>query len=355
MKTYTNIYMYIKKILLLIVALSVILGGFFSYYVYNQIFEPNTNFKENTASVYVSKNDSPQVVLNKIKLLVNDVNSFDWLAKKKAYYSNIKPGHYIIKKGSNNNEIITVLRSKNTPIKLSFNNQERLENLAGRISQQLDVDSLELLTAFNDKDFLNTNNFTPETALSMYIPNSYEFFWNTSAVGFRTRMLKEYKAFWNDKRKQKAANIGLSPIEVNTLAAIVHKETVKIDERPKVAGVYINRLKKGIKLDADPTVIYALKKQTNDWNKTIKRVLFKDLKIKSYYNTYQNRGLPPGPIAMPDISAIDAVLNYEKHNYYFFVADTKNIGYHKFASSLAEHNRNSKMYHNWVNRKGILR
>jgi len=347
--------MYIKKILLLIVALSIVTGGIFSYYVYGQVFGANTRFQENTVAINISKNDSPQMVLDKIKPLLKDVHSFDWLAKKKAYYSYIKPGHYLIKKGSNNNDIITVLRSKNTPIKLSFNNQERLENLAGRIAQQLDLDSLELLTVLNDKDFLKENNFTKATALSMYIPNSYEFFWNTSATGFRKRMLKEYTSFWNDKRKRQAKKIGLTPKEVYTLASIVHKETVKSDERPRVAGVYMNRLVRGIKLDADPTVIFALKNQTNDWDRVIKRVLFKDLTIQNPYNTYQNRGLPPGPIAMPDISAIDAVLNYEKHSYYYFVADVQNIGYHKFASSLAEHNRNSKKYHNWVNTKGILR
>jgi len=307
--------MYIKKILLLIVAITIIAGG----------------------------------------ILVKDIESFDWLAKKKAYYSYIKPGHYLIKKGSSNNDIITTLRSKNTPVKISFNNQERIENLAGRISQQIDVDSLELITAFRDKDFLQKNNFSAETALSMYIPNSYELFWNTSAEGFRNRMLKEHNHFWSTARKAKAKKIGLSPTEVYTLASIVHKETVKSDERPRVAGVYMNRLIKGIKLDADPTVIYALKKSTNDWDRVIKRVLFKDLKLKHPYNTYQNRDLPPGPIAMPDISAINAVLNYEKHDYYYFVADIQKVGYHKFASTLTQHNRNSKNYHNWVNKKGILR
>ena len=347
--------MYIKKILLLIVALSVVIGGFFSYYVYNQVFGANTNFETDTVAINISKNDSPQVVLNKITPLIKDVNSFDWLAKKKAYYSYIKPGHYIIKKGSNNNDIITILRSRNTPIKISFNNQERLENLAGRIAQQMDVDSLELLNVMKDNKFLKANNFTSTTALSMYIPNSYEFFWNTTAIGFRTRMLKEYHNFWTNKRKEKASKVGLKPNEVYTLASIVHKETVKTDERPRVAGVYMNRLVRGMKLDADPTVIFALKKHTNDWERVIKRVLFKDLTLKHPYNTYQNRGLPPGPIAMPDISAIDAVLNYEKHDYYYFVADVQKIGYHNFASSLAQHNRNSKMYHNWVNKKGILR
>lgn len=347
--------MYIKKILLLIVALSVVVGGIFSYYVYSQIFNPNTNFSEANKSVYISKNDSPQMVLNTLKPLVKDVASLDWLAKKKAYYKYIKPGHYVIPKGSNNNDIITILRSKNTPISISFNNQERLENLAGRVAQQLDTDSLALVAAFRDKDFLKQHNFTTETALSMYIPNKYEFFWNTSAVGFRDRMLKEYQAFWNNNRKAKAEKIGLTPTEVYTLASIVHKETVKIDERPKVAGVYMNRLKRGMKLDADPTVIYAIKKQSGNWEQIIKRVLFKDLSLQNTYNTYQNAGLPPGPIAMPDISAIDAVLNYQNHNYLYFVADVENLGYHLFATNLTQHNQNSKKYHNWVNSKRINR
>jgi len=347
--------MYIKKIVLFIVALTIVAGGIFSYYVYNTILGANTDFSSNSIALNISKKDSPQDVLKKLKPFIKDIKSFDWLAKKKAYYSYIKPGHYILKKGDSNNDIITTLRSKNTPIKISFNNQERIENLAGRIAQQIDADSLELLTSFKNKQFLSKNNFTHATALSMYIPNSYEFFWNTSADGFRNRMLTEYNYFWNTSRKAKAKKIGLSPNEVYTLASIVHKETVKIDERPRVAGVYMNRLIKGIKLDADPTVIYTIKKSTNDWDRLIKRVLFKDLKLKHPYNTYQNKGLPPGPIAMPDISAINAVLNYEKHDYYYFVADIKNIGYHKFATSLKQHNRNSKNYHNWVNKQGILR
>jgi len=347
--------MYIKKILLLLVALSIIGGGIFSYYVYTSVLGNNTSFKPDKVSLYISKKDSPQEVLNKVKPLVKDLKSFDWLAKKKAYYSNIKPGYYIIKKGSSNNSIIATLRSGNTPIKISFNNQERLENLAGRIAQQIDADSLELIKSFKDEKFLKDHNFTEETSLSMYIPNSYEVFWDISAENFRNRMLKEYKRFWTTEKKVKAKKIGLTPEEVYILASIVHKETVKEDERSRVAGVYMNRLLKGIKLDADPTVIYAIKKSTNNWDRIIKRVLFKDLELKDPFNTYKNKGLPPGPIAMPDISAINAVLNYEKHNYYYFVADMKKVGYHKFASSLTQHNRNSKNYHNWINKKGILR
>jgi len=262
--------MYIKKILLIIVALGLIAGGIFSYYIYNSILGPNTSFKANQVPVFISKIDNPQQVLNKIKPFLKDVKSFDWLAKKKGYYSNIKTGKYILNKDASNNDIITTLRSKNTPI---------------------DVDSLELLDVLKDKDFLKKNNFTDATALSMYIPNSYEVFWNTSAEGFRKRMLREYLSFWNSSKKAKAKKIGLTPNEVYTLASIVHKETVKPDERPRVAGVYMNRLIHGMKLDADPTVIYSIKKTTKNWNQTIKRVLFKDLKIQNPYNTYQNKGV----------------------------------------------------------------
>ncbi len=189
----------------------------------------------------------------------------------------------------------------------------------------------------------------------MYIPNSYQVYWNTSAEAFRDKMFKEYERFWNSSRTQKAKEIGLTPIQVSTLAAIVHKETVKSDERPKVAGVYMNRLNKNMKLDADPTVIYAVKKYSKNWNQVIKRVLNKDLEVNSPYNTYKVNGLPPGPIMMPDISAIDAVLNYQKHDYLFFVASTQNFGYHKFAKTLAQHNQNSRAYHQWVNKNKIYR
>ncbi len=347
--------MYIKKILFLIAFLIVIAGGLFSYYIYNQVLGSNTAFQSQSVSLYISKKDTPKDVLHKITPLLKDIRSFDWLAKKKAYYKYIKPGHYIIKKGDNNNEIITTLRSKNTPVTVSFNNQERIEDLAGRIAQQIDVDSLELLVSFTDKIFLKKHHFTKENALSMYLPNSYQLFWNTTPDKFRNRMFKEYKRFWNKNRELQAKKIGLTPNNVYTLASIVHKETVKIDERSRIAGVYMNRINKGIKLDADPTVIFAIKKESNNWGKIIKRVLFKDLKVENPYNTYKNNGLPPGPIAMPDISAINAVLNYEHHNYYYFVADTQRLGYHKFASSLAQHNRNSKSYHAWVNKKGLRR
>jgi UPF0755 protein len=189
----------------------------------------------------------------------------------------------------------------------------------------------------------------------MYIPNSYEFFWNISAEKFRERMAKEYRKFWNADRKAKAEKLGLTPIQVYILASIVHKETVKTDERPRVAGVYLNRLNRGIKLEADPTVIYAMKKQANDFSLVVKRVLNKDLQTNSPYNTYMYEGLPPGPIAMPDISAIDAVLNPEHHNYIYFCASVTNFGYHEFAVTAAQHEANRQKYVAWINAQGIKR
>ena len=355
MKIYTNIFMYIKKILLFIVLLSLIGGGIFSYTIYNKVFNPNTAFAEETQVVYIPTGATFKDAVAIMKPYVKDVESFAWLAAKKGYAERVKAGRFVIKKEVNNNDLISVLRSQNEAIKVSFNNQERLENLAGRIAEQIETDSLSLLKAFTDTSFLKEYNFSLDTGLAMYIPNSYQVYWNTSAEAFRDKMLVEYNKFWNDKRFAQAKKINLTPIEVNTLAAIVHKETVKAKERPRVAGVYMNRVLKGMKLDADPTVIYAMKKQNNDWDRVIKRVLLKDLKLQHPYNTYQNRGLPPGPIAMPDISAIDAVLNYEKHDYFYFVADVKNFGFHKFASTLKQHNNNSASYHWWVNKQGILR
>ncbi len=347
--------MYIKKIIFAIALIGLVAGGIFAYNVYQAVFSPNTNFESETTTVYIPTEGTYTELIEVVSPIVKDIYSFDRIARRKGYVNNIKAGRYIISKGLNNNEIINVLRSKNTPIYVNFNNQERLENLAGRIAGQIEADSISLIESFRAPSFLEANKFSLETALSMYVPNKYEFFWNTSAIQFRDRMLKEYKRFWNDKRMAKAKEIGLNPSQVVTIASIVQKETAKVDERPRVAGVYMNRYNNGWKLDADPTVIYAIKKHRNDWDVVIKRVLYKDLELDSPYNTYKYAELPPGPITMPDISSIDAVLNYEKHGYYFFVANVENMGYHKFAKTLSQHNRNKKQYVNWINKQGINR
>ncbi len=347
--------MYFKKILLAIALIGLVIAAFISYKIYNAMFKPNTAFNNEMAYLYIPTNATYDVVREQLEPLVDNIDNFDALASQKKYTSNIKAGKYAIKKGMTNNDIINTLRVNNLPVKVSFNNQETIEKLAGRISTQIEADSLQLLEVMKDVKFLNENDFSLKTALSMYIPNSYEFFWNTSAEQFRERMLTEYKRFWNETRLAKAQNIGLTPEKVNILASIVHKETAKVDERPRVAGVYMNRYKIGMLLQADPTVIFAVKETTGNFDQVIKRVLYKDLEVDSPYNTYKYVGLPPGPIAMPDISAIDAVLNYEKHDYFYFVADVKNFGYHKFAKTLTQHNINRQEYIRWINQQGVNR
>jgi len=347
--------MYIKKILFAISIIGVFAAAAFSYYIYNNIFSPNTAFSNSEAHVFISSSDTFEDVLSEIEPLLLDVETFIRVAKKKQYVSNIKPGHYILKKDMNNNDIINAIRSNNKPIRIKFNNQERIENLAGRIANQIEADSISLLKAMTAVDFLTNNGLDEKNALTIYIPNSYDVYWNTSAEAFCEKMYTEYKSFWNDSRKKKAASLGLSEEEVIVLASIVQKETAKADERPRVAGVYINRLKRGMLLQADPTVIYAKKLLDNDFNQEIKRVLFRDLELDSKYNTYKYSGLPPGPITMPDISSIDGVLNFEKHDYLFFVANVTDFGYHKFAKTLAQHNRNKQEYIRWINKQGVNR
>ncbi|WP_299156151.1 endolytic transglycosylase MltG [uncultured Christiangramia sp.] len=347
--------MYIKKVILAIAILGLIGAGIFSYYIYNSIFTSNISMEDSEKVVYIPTGATFQSVLDTLDPYIKDKESFRLVAEKKGYATKVRPGRYTIEKGMNNNDLVNRLRVGNDPVKVIFNNQERLENLAGRISQQIEADSVELLKAFKDPEFLAENDLDQNTALGMYIPNQYEFYWNTSAEEFQQRMKKEYDRFWIAEKLEKAKQIGLTPSEVITIASIVQKETAKVDERPRVAGVYMNRFKNGWKLDADPTVIYAIKRQTQNFDTIIKRVLYKDLEIDSPYNTYKYSTLPPGPIWMPDISSINAVLNYEDHDYFYFVANVENFGYHKFAKNLAQHNRNKQEYVRWINKQGIRR
>ncbi len=347
--------MYIKKILLAIVIIGLIVAGYFAYFVYGAMFEPNTAFEADTAFVNVSRGSSYEDVREQLKPLLNDMETFDALAKHKKYTNKIKSGRFIIKRGMNNNDIINSIRVNNVPVKVTFNNQETIEKLAGRIATQIDADSLSLLEAMKDKAFLEDNGFKPETALGMYLPNSYELFWNSTGEQFRDRMLKEYKSFWNTSRKEKAKTLRLSESEVIALASIVYEESKQPSEQPRIAGVYLNRIRIGMPLQADPTIRFAAYRLPKYENTIIKRVLNVHKEIESPYNTYMNRGLPPGLIAMPDISAIDAVLNNEKHQYLYFVADAKRLGYHKFAKTLVQHNANARAYHAYLSSQGIYK
>ncbi|KJD35602.1 aminodeoxychorismate lyase [Tamlana sedimentorum] len=347
--------MYIKKILIAIALIGLVAAAYFANMVYKAMIKPNTAFNNETAYIYIPTHAKYSEVRSQLEPLLADIESFDVIAEQKKYISNIKAGRFEIKKGMNNNDIINSIRSRNLPIKVAFNNQETLEKLAGRISTQIEADSLSLLNAMKDQAFLRENNFNEATALGMYLPNTYEFFWNTSAEKFRDRMLTEYKRFWTESRLKKANALGLNPNQVIALASIVYEESKQPTEQPRVAGVYLNRLRIGMPLQADPTLKFAAYQLPQYKNTVIKRVLNVHKEIDSPYNTYKNLGLPPGLIAMPDISAIDAVLNYEKHKYLYFAADAKRLGFHKFAKSLAQHNVNAREYHRYLSSQGILK
>ena len=313
------------------------------YELYSRVYQPNIVLPDNTEKyIYIPTSaefHDVVKVLSENGLLIN-ANSFEWLAKQKKYTSNIKAGRYKINRALNNNDLVNLLRSgKQTPIKVTFNNLRNKEQLAGRIASQIEADSLSIINYITDTTFLNKLQLTTDNVACLFIPNTYEFYWNTSVEGFVNRMVKEYSSFWNSSRKKKAAAIKLNYYQVSALASIVEKEqNIKRDERPEIAGLYLNRLKKRMKLESDPTLIFAL----NDFS--IKRVLNKDKKVDSPYNTYKHKGLPPGPICIPSINAIDAVLNASDNKYIFMCAKEDFSGYHNFAKTYAK----NKVWNRWL-------
>lgn len=322
--------------------------------VYIKFFTSDTKFEKEELYVQVPTGSSYQDVEKILSPLIKNTSNFEFIAKLRSYTDNVKPGRFLLKKGMSPFQLVGAMR-RNIPVKLAFNNQERLENLCERLSSQIEPDTTKLLETFRDSTFLQQNGFTRDNVFAMFLPNTYEVYWNISAEKFRNKMLDEYHRFWTKDRIAKAAALDLSPVQVITVASIVHKESVKKSERPIIAGVYLNRLNQGMPLQADPTVIYALKLRDNDFKQIIKRVLYNDLFINSPYNTYKNIGLPPGPIAMPDIDAIDAVLNADKHNYIYFCASVEKFGYHVFASTYEQHQVNAKKYADWMNKQGTNR
>jgi len=343
-----------KKVIYIILFALISIGGVGGIYFYKIFYESNTLFNEEYVFVKIPTNSTENQLLDSIGKHVEDLSKFSKAANYKDYFSNIKPGRYKLENGFNNNQIINSLRSNNVPIKITYNNIETFDQLIKRISERIEADSLSLSNVFYEEKFLNDLGLDSESVFSLFIPNTYEFFWNTSAIQFRERILKEFDRFWNDSRIEKSKKVNLNPIEVMTLASIVQKETPKVDERPTIAGVYLNRLEKNMKLQADPTVVYTIKKR-DGFDTRIRRVLYKDLRIKSPYNTYVYRGLPPAPIVTPDISAIEAVLNPQKHSFIYFVADVSNPGYHLFSRTNAEHNRKKRQYTNWLKKNRIRR
>jgi len=342
-----------KRLLVAIALVGFVLGGVFVGHFYRVFFAKNTAFDSPTKEVLIPSVNINAAAYDTLSKVVKRIDLFQQAAIRKGY-SPI-PGRFILENGMNNNDMINRLRSENKPIKLTFNNQQTLMHLAGFVAQKIEADSISIVNAFLDASFLEEQELTKENVFSICIPNTYEFFWNTNATQFRDRMLLEYNRFWTPKRETARKKMRLDRVEVIALAAIVQLESYRVIERPTVAGVYLNRIRKRMRLQADPTVIYALKRKTNDFNLDIRRVLYKDLKIKSPYNTYRNRGIPPGPITMPDVSAIDAVLFPENHNYLYFVADPDRTGFHLFANTLSQHNKNKKKYTTWLRQRNIYR
>ena len=335
-----SIFLWIGVALLLIVIAGVIV-------VRQTIFKP-FNLEE-TAYIYIDKEKNYEdVVLQLKKAGLPSEQMFRLLAERMNYPANVKTGRYAVKDGMTMPDVIRTLRSGNqTPVSITFNNMRTKENLAGRISQQLMMDSTELLNALNNEAKINDLGFNDATVVAMFIPNTYEMYWDTGVNSFLDRMKKEFDRFWNADRKTKAEKLGLSPIQVSTLASIVEEEATYSDEYPIVAGLYMNRLRKGMRLEADPTVKFAV----GDFS--LRRILFRHLEVESPYNTYKNTGLPPGPIRIPSIKAIDGTLSPQSHNYLFMCAKDDLSGRHNFAITHAEHARNAAAYQRALNERKI--
>jgi UPF0755 protein len=334
------------KILFVLLLIAAAIGGGYSY---KSIYMGNTSFEEDEKVVLIYSGDDYSEVVNTLReKVLKDVSSFDWVADLKSYPELVKPGRYAIPKGASNNDIVNKLRlGEQDPVMVTFNNVRTEEELAGKVSDDLETDSLIFLEVLKDRQLMQKMGFKKETYPAMFIPNSYEMYWTTKPESFVERMKKEYDRFWNDERMRKASAIKFTPEEVVTLASIVQAETSQNDEAAKIAGVYLNRIRKGIPLQADPTLIFAL----GDFS--IKRVLNKHKEISSPYNTYKFAGLPPGPINYPMPNYVDAVLNADNHDYYYFCAKPDFSGYHNFSKSYSQHLIYAREYQRELNKRRI--
>ncbi|MDX2283695.1 MAG: endolytic transglycosylase MltG [Bacteroidia bacterium] len=319
---------------------------------YRKVFAPNTVTPDGkpaelliyTGWDYTSVGD--QLIKQK---LLRDAKSFHWVAERMGYPGNVRPGRYLIPDGMSNRALLTLLRSgKQAPVRFTFVKFRTREQLANYVDEKLEMNAADLLEVMSDAGYLDRfNGLTPETAISVFIPNTYEVYWNVTPRDFYKRMYTEYQTFWNDERNRKREKLGLNRIEVMTLASIIEEETNQQDEKPVMAGVLLNRIRKGIKLEADPTVRFAV----GDF--TIRRVLQEHLQTDSPYNTYLYPGIPPGPICTPSIASVDAVLNPEKHGYYFYCARIDGTGYHHFSATFEEHLAYANQYRSSLNQRGI--
>lgn len=321
-----------------------------TFYGYQITQTANFQINKSDKFLFIPEKADFKTVLDILKSeqMVQDVVSFAFMSKLMNYQKNVKPGRYLVKRNMNNLAMIRMLRAGlQEPTRLTFNNLRLLDDFTEKVSEAMDFEKEELDSLLLNPKFTAKYGFDTTNILSLFLPNTYQFYWNTSAEKFVEKMHKEYKKFWNEKRLNQAKALKFSPQQVSVLASIVQAETSKNTEKPRIAGVYLNRLREKMKLQADPTLVYAL----GDFS--IKRVLDVHKAIDSPYNTYKYEGLPPGPINMPDIQTIDAVLNYEKHDYLYFCAKEDFSGFHNFAVNYAQHLKNAKLYQKALNMRGI--
>lgn len=317
--------------------------------IYQLFFSQPFQISE-TGYIYIDRDDNIDSVYNQIIKVGNpkSMKGFKIIAEQKGYDKNIKTGRYAIKPTDNMRYLHRRLSlGYQTPVNLTIGSVRTMDRIARNASRQLMIDSTEIIGLLNDTAYLNTIGYTQQTIPALFIPNTYEVYWNISAEDFMKRMIKEHKVFWNEERIKKAKSIGLTPEEVATLASIVEEETAVNAEKPVVAGLYINRLKRGMLLQADPTIKFSLQ----DFG--LKRILFKHLEVNSPYNTYKHTGLPPGPIRIPSIQGLESVLNHARHNYLYMCAKEDFSGTHNFAVTSAQHAANARRYQQALNRRNI--
>jgi UPF0755 protein len=333
---------------LLLLLLAMVVG----YRAWQRLHAPATTFGEDSRVLYIPTGSGFGNVVDSLRAIgaLRDEQGFRWLAERKRYQDRVKPGRYRVPQGMRMEALVDMLRAGGQePVRVTFTNIQRLPELAGRIAAVLEPDSAEFLDVFRDPATLEALALDEATVIGLFLPNTYEMWWTTSPERFMARMQREYEAFWNADRKAKAERIGLSPMEVGTLASIVQAETVMMSDAPRIAGVYLNRLRIGMPLQADPTLKFALGLDT------VRRILDRDKEVDSPYNTYRHKGLPPGPINMPEPRFIDAVLNAEKHDYLYFCARADMSGHSEFARTYQQHLVNARRYQRALDQRGILR
>lgn len=338
-----------RNILISIVVVLAIAGVIGTGNIYYLFFSRPFQISDITY-IYIDRDDNLDSVYQKITEAGHpeSMKGFEILAQKNDYAQHIKTGKYAIKPSDNMRYLERRLSmGYQTPVRLTIGSVRTIDRIARNASNQLMIDSAEIAQLLADTSFIHRIGYTKETLPALFIPNTYEVYWNMSAEKFIERMLKEHKSFWNEKRLKQAEAIGLTPTEVATLASIVEEETAVNAEKPMVAGLYINRLKRGMLLQADPTVKFSLQ----DFG--LRRILYKHLEVNSPYNTYKYAGLPPGPIRIPSIQGLESVLNHAHHNYLYMCAKEDFSGTHNFAVTSAQHAANARRYQQALNRRNI--